>query len=215
MELRSFREGVTVRARKVIVAPATTLQGFIRFDPILPSDRAQLIQRFPLDVIWKNWLVYDEAFWRTNDPPYTGQTTSVNQDDFYAVSLDSGPAENAPGLLVAFVDGDRGREYAQLTRARRKQRMIDELAHRFDAVGLGDRIRQPSQQIRFPVVLPQNPVSDNYFELNWVLDEFGRGDYAGTPGPGVLMASVSGRQFGIRSCTCTGPASIRRISAMA
>ncbi len=186
-------ERVTVRARKVIVAFATTIQNFIRFDPILPADRAQLQQRYPLGIIWKNWLVYDEAFWRThiyppNGLPFTGQTTSTHQDDFYAVSLDSGPAKNAPGLIVAFVDGDKGREYARLTRAQRKQRFIDELAHRFDAIGLGNQIRQPSQHIRFPVVPPQNPVPDNYFEFNWVVDEFGRGDYGGTPGPGVLTA---------------------------
>jgi monoamine oxidase len=187
-------ERVTVRARKVIVALSTTLQGFIRFNPILPSDRAQLIQRFPLDVIWKNWLVYDEAFWRThiypmNGKPFTGATTSAHKEDFYAATLDGGPAPNvtSPGLLVGFVDGDRGREYAQLTRAERKQRFIDELAHRFDAVGLGDQIRHPSQTIRFPKA-PQNPVQDNYFEFNWVVDEFGRGDYGGTPGPGVLTA---------------------------
>jgi monoamine oxidase len=185
---------VTVRARKVIVAFSTTLQGFIRFNPKLPSDRAQLIQRFPLDVIWKNWLVYDEAFWRNhiyapNGLPFTGATTSAHEQDFYAATLDGGPAPNVkrPGLLVGFVDGNKGRKYAQLTRAQRKQRFIDELAHRFDAIGLGDRIRQPSQQIRFPVA-PQNPVPDNYFEFNWVLDEFGRGDYGGTPGPGVLTA---------------------------
>jgi monoamine oxidase len=74
-----------------------------------------------------------------------------------------------------------------MTRAQRKQLFIDELAHRFDIIGLGNRIRQPSQHIRFPVA-PQNPVPDNYFEFNWVVDEFGRGDYGGTPGPGVLTA---------------------------
>ena len=188
-------EQVTVRARKVIVALSTTLQGFIRFNPILASDRAQLQQRFPLGLVWKNWLVYDEAFWRThiyrsNRKPFTGATTSAHTEDFYGATLDGGPEPNVrtPGLLVGFVDGDRGREYARLTRAERKQRFIDELAHRFDVIGLGPQIRRPSQRITFPVVLPQNPVPDNYFEFNWVVDEFGRGDYGGTPGPGVLTA---------------------------
>jgi monoamine oxidase len=35
-------ESVTVRVRKVVVAFATTIQGFIRFQPILPPNRAQL-----------------------------------------------------------------------------------------------------------------------------------------------------------------------------
>ena len=60
-----------------------------------------------------------------------------------------------------------------MSRARRKLQFIGELAHRFDIIGLGNRIRQPSQQIRFPVAT-QNPVPDNYFEFNWVVDEFGR-----------------------------------------
>jgi monoamine oxidase len=181
-------ERVRVRARQVIVAFATTNQGLIRFKPALPNDRAQLQQRYPLGLIWKNWLLYDEAFWRTNG--FTGNTTSIFEDDFYGVSLDAGPApdRSRPGLLVAFVDADKGRLFARKTRAERKQIMIDEIAHRFDAVGLGDRARQPSQPLRFPVVPPQNPFPDNYFELNWVTPEFERGDYGGAPGPGVLTA---------------------------
>ena len=90
-------ESVTVRVRKVIVAFASTIQGFIRFQPILPANRAQLQQRYPLGIIWKNWLVYDEAFWRTHIHPsngkqFAGQTTSTHQDDFYAATLDAGPA---------------------------------------------------------------------------------------------------------------------------
>jgi len=38
-------ELATLRARRVIVAIPTCLTGFIRYNPILPSDRAQLIQR--------------------------------------------------------------------------------------------------------------------------------------------------------------------------
>ena len=113
-----------VRARQVIVALATTNQRFIRFRPQLPGDRAQLEQRYPLGLIWKNWLLYDEAFWRTHN--LTGQTISIFEGDFFGASLDSGPApgQTRPGLLVSFVDGDRGREYARLTRAERKQKMI-------------------------------------------------------------------------------------------
>src|SRR5262249_44854523 len=55
---------VTVNARRVIVAVPTTLNGFIRYDPILPPDRAQLQQRLPHGSVWKIWLVYDRAFWR-------------------------------------------------------------------------------------------------------------------------------------------------------
>jgi monoamine oxidase len=181
-------ERATIRARQVIVAFATTNQGLIRFKPQLPNDRAQLQQRYPLGLIWTCWLLYDEAFWRTNG--FSGATTSLLESDFFRSSLDGGPRPEQirPGLVVSFVDGDAGREFARMTRAQRKQKMLDEIIHRFAGVGLGQEASQLSQRLRFPVVPPQNPFPDNYFEFNWVTPEFERGDYGGTPGPGVLTA---------------------------
>src|SRR5262245_30406707 len=57
-------DSVVVRARRVIVTVPRTLAGSIRFDPILPADAAQLIQRIPMGSVIKATLVYDEAFWR-------------------------------------------------------------------------------------------------------------------------------------------------------
>ena len=54
-------ERATLRARRVIVAVPTCLSGFIRYSPILPADRGQLIQRVPQGSAMKLQLIYDRA----------------------------------------------------------------------------------------------------------------------------------------------------------
>jgi monoamine oxidase len=178
-------ESVSVRAGRVIVATGTAMANFIRFDPILPSARALLQQRMPQGEVWKIWLCYDTAWWRNEKKGLNGESVSIAPGDLIANSRDAGlgPGENEPGLMNAFAAGDAARELASMTRARRKERVLKELAHRF-----GSGIHRLSKKIKFPAVLPQNPEPDSYFEWNWAQDEFTRGDYAAVPGPGVLTA---------------------------
>jgi monoamine oxidase len=178
-------ENVTVRAGRVIVATGTAMANFIRFDPILPSARALLQQRMPQGEVWKIWLCYDTAFWRDKNKGLNGESVSIRHGDLIANSRDAGLEEgrNEPGLMNAFAAGDGARELGRMTRARRKERVLKELAHRF-----GSDIYKLSKKIKFPAVLPQNPEPDSYFEWNWAQDEFTRGDYAAVPGPGVLTS---------------------------
>jgi monoamine oxidase len=175
-------DDVAVRARRVIVSTPTTLTTFIRYDPILPPDRAQLQQRVPLGTVWKIWLVYDRAYWRERTPQLTGESISIAPGDFIPNARDGGGpvGQSTPGLMICFVVGDAARTFNTFTREARKARVISELVHRF-----GPQAAQLSPTIRFPAVLPQNPAPDNYFEFNWAVDEFGRGDFATVPGPGV------------------------------
>jgi len=178
-------ESVSVRARRVIVATGTAMANFIRFDPVLPPARALLQQRMPQGEVWKIWLCYDQAWWRAKTLGLNGESVSIYAPDFVANSRDAGlgPGEDRPGLMNAFVAGDRARELAAMGRARRKKLVLKEMAHRF-----GDRALRLSKKITFPAILPQNPEPDAYFEWNWAQDEFTRGDYAAVPGPGVLTA---------------------------
>ncbi len=91
----------------MIVSAPGALDTFIRFDPILPADRAQLQQRVPQGTVWKIWLVYDRAFWR--DQGLSGDTISIQPGDFIPNSRDSGPPaeQRMPGLMVCFVVGPR------------------------------------------------------------------------------------------------------------
>jgi monoamine oxidase len=180
---------VSVRAQRVIVATGTTMANTIRFDPILPSARALLQQRMPQGEVWKIWLCYDRAFWRDSKRRLNGESVSIDPRDYVANARDAGPdlTQSRPGLMNAFVAGDRAREFNAMGRARRKKQVLKELVKRF-----GKEAGQLSKTITFPAVLPQNPEPDAYFEWNWAAEEFARGDYAAVPGPGVLTATGFG-----------------------
>lgn len=180
-------ETVSVRARRVIVATGTAMANFIRFDPVLPVPRAQLQQRMPQGECWKIWLCYDTAFWRSKG--LNGESVSIAPGDLIVNARDAGldASRNEPGLMNAFLAGDGAREFDSMTREQRKQRVLKELVHRF-----GEEAGKLSTKIAFPAVLPQNPKPDAYFEWNWAMDEFTRGDFSAVPGPGVYTTLGNG-----------------------
>ncbi|MGV7250692.1 flavin monoamine oxidase family protein [Mycobacterium kansasii] len=173
-------ENVAVRARRVIVATNISMTNFIHFDPILPPDRAQLQHRVPTGAFWKIWLCYDEAFWRRRG--LVGESISIYPGDYSPNARECGFDESSdrPGLMSVFLAGDKARDFNHLTRAERKAQVLKEMSHRFGADG-----GQLSERIHFPAVSPQNPAADSYFEFNWSMDEWTRGDFAGCMGPGV------------------------------
>jgi len=173
--------GLVAQAKRVIVAAPGALDTFIRFDPILPPDRAQLQQRVPQGSVWKIWLVYDRAFWR--DQGLSGESISIFPGDLIPNARDGGgPAgQFTPGLMICFIVGDGARAFNAMPRDQRRAKVLGEMVHRF-----GAQAAQLSPTIRFPAVPPQNPTADNYFEYNWSIDEWARGDFAAVPGPGVL-----------------------------
>ena len=103
---------IVVRARRVIVSVPRTLAGYIRFDPILPPDSAQLIQRIPMGSVIKATLVYDEAFWRRMG--LSGG--SLNVGSHVSSTADGGlaPGQDRPGLLIAFIGGESARQLGRM-----------------------------------------------------------------------------------------------------
>jgi len=170
-----FSEQATLRGRRVIVAIPTCLSGFIRYRPILPSDRAQLIQRTPQGSAMKLQLVYDRAFWR--DAGLSGNSFAIN-DSIVPQTLDAGgPAgTDVPGILGCFIDDDVARDLGRLTQTERQNRIIQELVPRFTT-----KVTNLSQAI-----------TPNYIEFISQDLEWARGDSASTPGPRVLTASGFG-----------------------
>lgn len=178
-------ETISVRAKRVIVATGTAMANFIRFDPVLPVPRAHLQQRMPQGECWKIWLCYDTAFWRSKG--LNGESVSIAPGDVVVNGRDAGVEKDSPGLMNAFLAGDGAREFDQMSRADRKKRVLKELVHRF-----GEEAGRLSTRITYPAVLPQNPEPDAYFEWNWAMDEFTRGDFAAVPGPGVYTTLGNG-----------------------
>jgi monoamine oxidase len=175
-------EVASVKARRVIVATSTSAVNAIVFRPPLPPDRAQLQQRMGLGSFWKVWLAYDRPFWR--DMGLSGATVCIKKDAFIATTLDSSLNDSGPGLMTCFIDADKARAFGHLSYEDRRNTVLAEMVRAF---GTQDAAKL-SEKIKFPAVLPQNPEESAYFEWNWSLPDFIRGDYAGAPGPGVYTA---------------------------
>jgi monoamine oxidase len=172
---------VEVKAKRVIVATSIAAANLIRFQPPLLPDRAQLQQRMGLGSFWKIWLSYDTPFWRRNG--LSGAITCVKKDAYVATTLDSSASDDGPGLMTCFIDADKARAFAHLSYEDRRGTILDEMVRAF-----GPEAATLSETILFPAAPPQVPEPTAYFEWNWSLPDFIRGDYAGAPGPGVYTA---------------------------
>jgi monoamine oxidase len=60
--------GKSLSARRVVVAIPPVLAGRIDHEPVLPPWRDQLTQRMPMGSVIKCMAVYDEPFWRRQQP---------------------------------------------------------------------------------------------------------------------------------------------------
>jgi monoamine oxidase len=171
----------TVRAKRVILAIPVALLNTIRFDPPLPENRAQLHQRIPGGALWKFWLVYDEPFWRKEDPALNG--VSLAPYSVAPITYDAGLAEGVPGpgLLNVFVVADAARRLAQMKPADRMKLIVKEMTARF-----GPKAARLSKKIVHPRFnLP-------YVEQNWTAEPWVRGSFVGMAGPGVLGSPYFG-----------------------
>lgn len=166
-------DAMVVRARRVIVTVPRTLAGAIRFDPILPADAAQLIQRIPMGSVIKATLVYDEAFWRKDG--LSGGSLNVGSP--VSSTADGGLAtgQDQPGLLIAFIGAESARAVGRMSPAERQKIVVGECVKLF-----GPKAAELSQSIVFP------PTGLPYIDHNWSEEEWTRGDYAAFLPPGVL-----------------------------
>jgi monoamine oxidase len=153
---------VSVTAKQAIVTgpPAVTAQ--IRYDPQLPADRAQLLQRFPQGSVIKCHAVYDRPFWR--DQGLAGQIVSDAHP--VRVTFDNTPPDGRPGVMLGFIEGEDARVYSRKPAAERRAAVLANFASYFGPEAL-------------------NPTS--YFEMNWSTEEWTRGCYGGYLPPGVLL----------------------------
>ncbi len=161
----------------MIVTIPPTLTGHIHYDPPLPPDRAQLVQRMPMGSVIKATLVYDEAFWRHEG--LSGGSIALSSP--VVSTLDGGlaPGEDKPGLLIAFIGGNSARTLGRLRPAKRQQIVVDTIAARF-----GPRATHLSQRVVYP------PTGLPYIDHNWAEEEWTRGDFSAYLPPGALTGFV-------------------------
>ncbi len=157
------RDGRSFEADRVIVTIPPTLAGRIEYEPALPSWRDQLTQRVPMGSVIKVYAVYETPFWRE-----LGLNGQVGSDTGpVKVTFDNSPPGYGKGIMLGFIEGNDGREWARRTPDERRDMFVDCLVGYF---GEGAR----------------NPI--DYLEQDWTAEEFSRGCYGAHFTPGVWTA---------------------------
>lgn len=151
----------TWRAKQVIVAVPPAVSAYIDFNPVLPADRAQLIQRFPQGNAIKIQAVYPTPFWREE-----GLSGYVNSDEGpVKLMYDNSPADGSAGVLLGFIEGQEARLAGRMSPAARKAAVLANFKKL-----IGDAAGSPKA----------------YLEMNWASEQWTRGCYGGFLPPGVL-----------------------------
>jgi monoamine oxidase len=153
--------GVTVDAKRVIVAVPPVLAREIKFSPALPAAKRTLLTRYtPGDMI-KVQVVYPTPWWRAKG--FTGQWVIPNGPA--GVTYDNTPESGTPGVILGFVGGRYAKTFRPLDAAARKQAFVDQVAAAF-----GDEARAGSE----------------YFDLDWTAEPFTKGCPTGSFSPGQM-----------------------------
>ncbi|MVM29858.1 FAD-dependent oxidoreductase [Spirosoma sp. HMF4905] len=150
----------TYQAKRVIVTVPPALQNRIDFQPLLPAQRAQLIQRMPMGSVWKCYAIYDKPFWR--EQGLNG--LAATPDGHVTVTFDTSPKDGSQGIMMGFVLGNQAKEFSGLSDEDRKLSALHSFATFF------------GQEALKPV---------RYFDHSFMDEEWSRGCYAGLMGPNV------------------------------
>ncbi|GAB4004665.1 FAD-dependent oxidoreductase [Spirosoma migulaei] len=150
----------TYQAKRVIVTVPPALQNRIDFQPLLPAQRAQLIQRMPMGSVWKCYAIYEKPFWR--EQGLNG--LAATPDGHITVTFDNSPKDGSQGVMMGFVLGNQAKEFSGLSDEDRKLSALHSFATFF------------GQEALKPV---------RYLDHSFMDEEWSRGCYAGLMGPGV------------------------------
>jgi monoamine oxidase len=154
-------DGITLRARRVIVAIPLAIATSIVYEPMLPVDRAFLHQRIPSGAVVKISIFYEEPFWRADG--FSGQ--SAAPDSPATLTIDACTNTGNPGIMCVITEGPAARQLTKLDEAERKGLVIGELVDRF-----GDKAKTPLE----------------YHEQNWTTEHYSGGGMIGHAPTGVL-----------------------------
>lgn len=152
--------GGQFEGRQIIVTAPPLLAGRIEYEPALPSWREQLTQRAPMGSVIKTQVVYDEPFWRREG--LCGQATGDGPGS--RIVFDNSPQDGAPGVLLAFLEGDQARRLGREPLDVRRQAVIDSLVGYFG---------------------PRAAKAELYVERDWQQEKWSGGCYGTLFGPNV------------------------------
>lgn len=153
------------KARKVVVAIPPPLAAAITFDPELPSEHRQLLQRSPMGALMKIEAVYDQPFWRQDG--LSGAAVAVDDGGPARALFDNTPPEGSPGVLFGFCGGAGWRRWAGRPVAERR------------AAALAQFARYTGPRALKPI---------DYFEKDWAREPWSAGGPVAVPSAGTLSS---------------------------
>jgi monoamine oxidase len=154
-------DGVTVHARRAIVAVPPVLAAAIHFTPALPAGKRALLRAMRPGRLIKAHAIYDRPFWR--DAGLSGQAIS---DTSPANTIyDNSPPDGSLGILFGFIGGKHVPAFHAMTGAAQRAAVLENFA----AVA-GDQARRPTE----------------YLKHDWSTETWTRGCPAGLLTPGIL-----------------------------
>jgi monoamine oxidase len=156
-------DGLTVRARRAVLAVPPAVAARMDFDPALPPAHAHLLRRYVPGAVIKTIVSYDEPFWRADG--LTGETVAPQSP--VPVTIDQSPASGSPGVLTSFAHGQQALRLSALSPEERRQAWLAELAAR-----LGPKALTPRA----------------YLETDWSAEPWSLGGMIGHLPPGALTS---------------------------
>lgn len=130
--------GFTFEGKKLIIAIPPTITQKINFEPSLPANRIQLMQRMPMGTVTKTFAIYDKPFWRDIGLNGLGATNN----GYTTVTFDNSPKDGSKGILLGFVLANQAKDFANLEEKKRKENILNSFAKMF-----GDKALEPEQYI--------------------------------------------------------------------
>ncbi len=146
-------DGVTVTARRVVIALAPPLYSRISFEPPLPRLQQQMHQHLSMGFVIKVHAVYDRPFWR--EAGLSG--TAFSPYELSHEAYDNTNHGDARGTLVGFVSDRNADDLFALSADERKARILESLSHYYG---------------------PEALTPEVYYESDWGTEEWTRGAYA-------------------------------------
>ncbi|MBM3666889.1 MAG: FAD-binding protein [Actinobacteria bacterium] len=153
--------GVTVKARRAIVAVPPNLTEGIRFEPVLPAWRMRMSQALSQGSINKILAVYETPFWREEGLSGQGFAPYELVRELY----DNSPPSASAGVLTTFLAGENAESAGRLSAEDRRRHVLEGMAEY-----VGPRALEPV----------------DYIETDWCGQEWTRGAYGTSFGPGGL-----------------------------
>lgn len=152
---------LTVASRAAIVAVPPNLTNAIRFSPALPAWRMRLAQSLSQGSITKILAVYDEPFWRQAGLSGQGFAPHELVRELY----DNSPPSASAGVLCTFLAGETAERAGRISAPARRAEVLASMAKY-----VGDHALTPV----------------DYIETDWSAQEWTRGAYGTSYGPGGL-----------------------------